>query len=346
MNYYELLGVTKTATQDEIKSAYRKLAMQYHPDRNPGDKEAETKFKQVSAAYDVLGDAVKRKTYDNPFHNVYTQARPKAQRSERGTDIEVVLEVKLEEVVEKQTKTVSYKQDLVCTNCAGEGGKFVDCEYCNGAGFWVNPNFGNMHVNVKCSYCKGQGRHLQELCTSCYGSGYSGTEEKQADVKIPKGVEHGIRLAYRGEGNPGRNGGKNGHMIVTIKIAEHSLFTQTGKGELLCKLPVAYHQLVLGDDIDVPTIHKKIISFKLPANTQSGTKFRIAGMGLPIAPDSDILGDMYLEVKLETPQNLSEEFIDLIERMHKFDSNKFYPQKKKFNTYLKGLEDELGNIKK
>jgi len=345
MNYYDVLGVKSEASPEEIKSAFRKLAMQYHPDRNPGDAAAAQKFKEISQAYEVVGDSQKKQQYDSPF-NAYTQTRPIHQRAQNGDNIEVDLYVTLEEcVIKNTTKTIEYLLDLICTNCKGAGGEFDYCDHCNGIGHWINPSVGNMTIKIKCAYCKGQGRNLRELCTCCRGCGYDKQESKQADIKIPYGIEHNIRLAYRGVGNPGRCGGKNGTLIVTVKVKEHPHFIPMGKGELICKLPVSYHQLVLGDDIDVPTIHKKIVSFKLPPGTQSGTKFRIPNMGLPVEAESDMLGDMYLEVRLETPQNIPPELVGLIEKTNKYDTWEHYPQKQKFTHFLRGIENELERIK-
>jgi molecular chaperone DnaJ len=327
-NYYSVLGVDRKSTLDEIKAAYRKLAKQYHPDRNPGDKEAESKFKEIQEAYDVIGDVKKKSVYDDPF-----SPPPKA-----GTNILSKVEIALEDVIADHTKEIVYEQECICGNCDGKGGQFQKCDYCNGAGYYINPNFNNLHIATTCASCKGIGASVTNICTECRGSGYSGVQEKREIIKIPKGIKTGEKLSFRNEGNPGRNKGRAGYLIVEIAIKEHEFFAPLDNGDVLCKVPITIHQAALGDEIDVPTLHNKIITLKVPIGVQSGTKLKINKLGIPIGTHSSTLGNMLVELRVETPVNLSDKFIEELERTNKFNDDAFYPNQAKFKKYIRGIK--------
>ena len=326
--YYEALELDKEASTEDIKKAYRKLAKQYHPDRNPGDKEAAEKFKEVQEAYDVLSDPVKKKRYDNPF-------QPPARN---GSDVLTSVSVTLESCVHSHVKTLHYKKRKICTQCEGVGGKYTTCPNCNGVGHFFNPLSTIMSVKYECRSCRGLGSVMTEYCSLCKGAYYSDEETLAVNIKIPKGVENNVKLSFRGEGNPGIHGGRNGTLYVEVKLIKHDFFELLKHGDVACKVPVSFNQLVLGDEIEVPTLHEKVVTLKLPPHTQSHTKFRVNNMGIPTEIEGSKYGNMIVEMCLETPINLTPEFIEAIEKFNKFNLDEFYPEQAKLKEYITKVE--------
>lgn len=326
--YYEILELTQEATENDIKKAYRRLAKQYHPDRNPGCKESEDNFKKVQEAYDVLSDATKRDRYDNPF-------TPPAKN---GTDLFVSVTISLESCIHTHTRTIHYNKYKICSSCKGAGGKYSVCQICHGMGHFLNPISSNMHVKYECKSCRGLGHVMTEFCSTCRGSTYFEEEPVTVTIKIPKGIQNNAKLSFRGEGNLGKNGGRNGTLYVEIIISKHELFEIIKNGDVLCRIPVSFNQLVLGDEIEIPTPHGKIVNLKIPPNTKTQTKFRVFGLGVPTEVESSTLGNLIVEVCLETPINLSPEFIELIEKFNRFNTPEFYPNQAHLKEYITKVE--------
>jgi molecular chaperone DnaJ len=346
-DYYEVLGVPKDADQAAIKKAYRKLAMQHHPDRNQGDKAAETKFKEAAEAYDVVGDAEKRAQYDRFGHQAFEGGGQGAHPGgfnnmddifsafgdifggggggfgggggrgrrpggpSKGRDLRIVLDLTLEEIAEGVAKTVTMGRTEKCDPCTGTGAKKgtkkSTCSTCNGQG-QVARNAGIFTMAQTCPRCKGQGEMIATPCPECKGSG--GVREK-ADVKIqvPAGVEEGMRLVVRGEGDAGGAGGPRGDLQVVIRETEHKLFQRSGP-DLLIEVPVSFSQLALGDRVEIPTLTGKV-DMTIPAGTQSGKLFRLRNQGLPHLEGRG-QGDQLVRVFVEVPKNLTDRQKELL----------------------------------
>ncbi|MFT4647465.1 MAG: molecular chaperone DnaJ [Glaciecola sp.] len=347
-DYYEVLGVPKDADQAAIKKAYRKLAMQHHPDRNQGDKAAETKFKEAAEAYDVVGDAEKRAQYDRFGHQAFEGGGQGAHPGgfnnmddifsafgdifgggggggfgggggrgrrpggpSKGRDLRIVLDLTLEEIAEGVAKTVTMGRTEKCDPCTGTGAKKgtkkSTCSTCNGQG-QVARNAGIFTMAQTCPRCKGQGEMIATPCPECKGSG--GVREK-ADVKIqvPAGVEEGMRLVVRGEGDAGGAGGPRGDLQVVIRETEHKLFQRSGP-DLLIEVPVSFSQLALGDRVEIPTLTGKV-DMTIPAGTQSGKLFRLRTQGLPHLEGRG-QGDQLVRVFVEVPKNLTDRQKELL----------------------------------
>jgi molecular chaperone DnaJ len=367
MNYYEILGIPKTATEDEIKKAYRTLAKQYHPDRNPGDKDAEEKFKRVQEAYDTLSDASKRRdydymgqgtdelednfsyfggrspfdSYDEYFQNIFGN-RP--TEGEHGDHIIIQVKTDLEGVLKGSKLDIEFSRKELCEDCGGRGGVLDTCRQCNGTGWYVIRGK-NAAVKRSCPNCGGGGKSVTNECKDCNGTGFGGSVTDRLVSVIPPGVVTGKQFVFKGRGNPGRNGGRPGNVFVVVTVAEHELFKRQD-WNLHCEVPVTYTQLVLGDEIEIPTLDHKKLGFRIPPGTQSGTKFRLQKQGLPkrIIHDEDVkpqdLGDMYVEVKLETPVNIKEEQIEAMEKLAKYDESDHYPLKKEYEKKKERILNE------
>jgi molecular chaperone DnaJ len=344
MDYYETLGVPKDASKEDIKKAYRQLAMKYHPDRNPGDKEAETKFKKVSEAFEVLQDDTKRSRYDrygsvdsppppppggfrDPFQDFFGAFFGDRQdRHLNGENIQVTVELTLEQVLSGCEAEISYKRHDPCEACLGSGGEYSSCPTCLGRG-WELISGQRVQVRKSCEACQGAGKTLLHSCKSCHGAGRLVEKECQVLVAIPKGIENGENIAFRGKGNAGRSGGQTGSLIVSVRVNPHSVFERNGLN-LLCRVPVTYPQLVLGDEIEAVTLAGTKVSFHVPPGSSPNRRFRIQERGL--SRDNHV-GDLYVEVKLEVPTKLSEEHVECIERLNRFnDEWASYPQRKSF----------------
>lgn len=345
-DYYEVLGVNRTANDQELKSAYRRLAVRFHPDKNPGDAGAEEKFKEAAEAYGVLTDAGQRQRYDRfghagvssgagqtwgapgfggiedilgdlfGFGDVFGGGRGGANRSsaQRGADLRYDLEITLEEAYSGMTAQLRIPRLETCETCKGngaaEGTQPEACNNCGGTG-QVRYQQGFFSVARTCQSCRGVGRVVKNPCQTCRGAGRI-EREKQMEVKIPSGVETGSRLRVQGEGESGTKGGPSGDLYVVIHLAEHERFERQGSN-LYASLPITFAQAALGSDVFVGTIEGEE-KIKIPHGTQTGTVFRIKGKGMPVLGGRG-RGDLFVSVSVITPTSLTREQRKLLEQL-------------------------------
>ena len=339
-DYYEVLGVQKNANDQQIKSAYRKLALQYHPDRNQGNQAAEEKFKEAAEAYAILADAEKRTRYDRFGHaGVSSQAGAGFDPStfagfedifggifgdffgggrrggpERGSDLRYDLEIAFEESAKGVETTIKVPRLESCESCHGSGSAPgstpTTCPQCQGRG---EQRFqqGFFTVARTCSRCRGTGRVITKPCPTCKGDGRI-QQERKLTVKIPPGIAHGQRLRLHGEGEGGTGGGPAGDLYVFVEVAEHAFFRRDGN-DLSVEIPLNFTTLALGGSVDVPTLDEKE-SFKIPEGTQSGTTFRLRGKGMPDVSGRG-RGDLYFTVQAVTPKKLTKEQRTALEQL-------------------------------
>ncbi len=344
-DYYELLGVARNASEDEIKKSFRRLAMKYHPDRNRDNPQAEEQFKKIKEAYDVLSDAKKRSAYDqfghagldagmgggaggfsytaenfseifgDVFGDIFggggSRKRGKAQR---GSDLRYNLEVTLEEAVSGTEVKIRVPTLVACTECSGTGAKKgttpVTCTTCQGHGV-VRMQQGFFAVQQTCPACRGTGQQIKDPCRTCSGHGRV-QETKTLSVKIPAGVDSGDRIRLGGEGEAGEGGGPAGDLYVQISVKEHPIFTRDG-ANLYCEVPISFPTACLGGDLEVPTLDGKVV-LKIPAETQTGRLFRLRNKGVkPVRGGAQ--GDLLCRVRIETPIHLNKEQTELIKKL-------------------------------
>ena len=338
-DYYTVLDVARTATEAEIKKAYRRLAMKFHPDRNPNDAEAEEKFKECKEAYEVLTDAQKRAIYDqhgheglnargggggfsasDAFSDIFGDVfgdifgggrRGGRQQVFRGADLRYDLELDLEQAVFGHSSDIEFTTLTECEPCSGSGAapgsKPVTCDTCNGAG-QVRMQQGFFAVQQTCPRCKGRGQIISQPCDSCLGQGRL-RKKKTLNIKVPQGVDNGDRIRLTGEGEAGRNGGPPGDLYVEIRVKEHPIFERDGS-HLSCEVPVSFSTATLGGAIEVPTLGGNV-ELKVPGETQSGRVFRLKEKGVkPVRGGAT--GDLFCRVVVETPINLTEEQRELL----------------------------------
>ncbi len=350
-DYYELLGVSRDATEEEIKKAYRKLALKYHPDRNPDDKDAEEKFKEITEAYEVLRDPEARARYDryghagvsgggfgfdftgfdladalrafmrdfgSPFDDFFGVETRTRDRVRRGSDLKVKVSLTLEEIAQGAEKKIKFRRLVVCKSCGGTGAKkgtaLQTCPACNGSGEIrrVHRSFLGQIVNVTtCSRCHGEGTIITEKCSNCHGSGMVHLEE-QIQIKIPPGVSSNNYIPIKGKGNEGPHGAPAGDLLVYIEEKEHPIFTRSGS-DLYCDLPITYPTAVLGGKVEVPTLDGSY-SLEIPPGTQSQKVFTISGLGLPRLEGRG-RGDLHVRVFVWVPTKISKEERKLIEAL-------------------------------
>lgn len=346
-DYYEVLGIAKDASADELKKAYRRLAMKHHPDRNPDDAEAEGKFKEAKEAYEVLSDEQKRGLYDQHGHAAFDQAggmggagggfggfgdasgfsdvfgdvfgdifgqggRRGRSNVFRGADLRYDLPLTLEQAVSGDTVNISFHTQAACETCDGDGAKpgtgRKTCETCNGMG-QVRAQQGFFSVQQACPSCHGVGTIVEDPCGDCHGQGRI-REEKTLSVKVPAGVDMGDRIRLSGEGEAGQNGGPAGDLFVEIRVRPHDIFERDG-ANLHCAVPISFAKAATGGEVAVPTLDGEV-SLKVPEGTQSGKIFRLRGKGVtPVR--SNLQGDLYCRVDIETPVNLTDEQKKLLE---------------------------------
>ena len=345
-DYYEILGVERSASDAELKSAYRKLAMQYHPDRNPGNhEEATEKFKEITEAYGVLADADKRAAYDRYGHagvsgaasqgwpdfsstvftdfedlfgeffgGVFGRQRGPRSRAQRGADLRYEVEITFEEAATGLETKIKIPRWETCQECGGRGAKRgsepAACTVCGGRG-QLRHQQGLFTVSRTCPECKGLGQVIREPCPACQGQGRS-RQEKVLGIKIPAGVEEGMRLRVSGEGESGAYGGPAGDLYVVLHVREHSYFEREGS-DLYCTVPLSIAQAALGTEIKVPTL-KGQERLRIPEGTQSGSVFRMRGLGMPRVEEGG-RGDLYVRVQVMVPTNLSREQRRLLESL-------------------------------
>lgn len=340
-DYYELLGVNRDASEAEIKKSYRKLAMKYHPDRNPGDKSAEEKFKDIQKAYAILSDQQKRAAYDqfghagvdasmgggqghgfggfgdvfeDIFENIFTGGGRRQQqrtRGQRGSDLQFNVQLTLEEAALGKQIEITVPRQTNCGVCQGSGAKKgskpVSCETCNGIG-QVRIQQGFFSIQQTCPSCHGEGRVVTDPCAECRGQGRV-RESKKLTVKIPAGVDNGDRVRLGGEGEAGTHGAPSGDLYVQVSIKPHAIFERQ-ENNLQCEVPISFATAALGGTIEVPTLEGRV-SLKIPPETQTGKSFRLRGKGIKSVRGHGI-GDLLCKVSVETPVHLSREQKDLL----------------------------------
>ena len=343
-DYYEVLGVQKNASEDELKKAFRRLAMKYHPDRNPDDAEAEAKFKEAKEAYEVLADQNKRSAYDQFGHAGVDQAgmggarggagfgdifedifgdifggggrRGGGTRAYRGSDLQYNLELSLEEAVAGKEVDIRIPAMKTCETCSGTGAKKgthpQTCSTCHGQG-QVRIQQGFFSIQQTCPQCHGNGKVITDPCPSCHGQGRI-EEHKTLSVKIPAGVDTGDRIRLSGEGEAGLNGGPAGDLYVQVFVKEHELFTREGD-HLFCNVPIRFTTAALGGEMEVPTLNGNV-TLKIPPETQTGKKFRLRNKGVKSVRSSSI-GDLVCTVIVETPANLNTRQRELLAELDK-----------------------------
>ncbi len=370
-DYYEVLGINKNATDEEIKKAYRKLAMQYHPDRNAGDKSAEEKFKEINEAYEVLNDSEKRERYDQYGHagvdpnmggggfggfggfsggdygdifgdifnmfggGGFSQTRNGPQK---GSDIRVNINITFEEAAFGCEKKIKLTRKEKCSQCGGSGAKegsnVKTCDRCGGSGqirVTQKSILGMMQTVKVCDKCHGEGTIIDTPCMKCNGSGIENAE-RQITVKIPAGVDTGSVLPLRGEGNVGYKGGKTGDVYIYINVKAHEFFKREGS-DVYISVPITYAQATLGDEIKVPTLEGRV-KLKIPEGTQTGTTFKIKGKGIQ-SINGFGKGSQFVTVNIEVPKKLNEKQKSALREFDKLTPSESHEQHKSFWNKVK-----------
>lgn len=381
-DYYEVLGVGRGADEKELKSAFRKLAKQHHPDANPGDKTAEQKFKELNEAYDVLKDPQKKAAYDRFGHQAFEggmggagasagagfgpefsssmsdifedlfgefmgggRTRGRGGRANasasRGADLRYNMEISLTEAFTGKTAQIRVPGSVACDACAGQGAKpgtsTKTCPTCQGQGA-VRQSSGFFTVERTCTTCQGRGQVISDPCTQCSGTGRT-TRERNLSVNIPAGVEDGTRIRLAGEGEAGFRGGPSGDLYIFLSVKPHEFFQRDG-ADLFCRVPVSMTTAALGGEIEVPTIDGKKARVPLPDGTQSGKQFRLKGKGMPVLR-TGAHGDMYIQVSVETPVNLSRRQKELLKEFDK-EAKGNSPQSEGFFAKAKAFWEGFG----
>jgi molecular chaperone DnaJ len=373
-DFYETLGVAKGADDAALKAAYRKLAMKYHPDRNQGDASAEGKFKELNEAYETLKDPQKRAAYDRFGHAAFEQggvggggqggfagggfadifedifgemmggrrrtASPNGR--ERGGDLRYNMEVSLEEAYSGKTAQIRVPTAVTCDECSGSGAKpgtqAATCSTCGGAGR-VRAAQGFFSVERTCPTCNGRGQVIKTPCPKCQGAGRT-TQERSLSVNIPAGIEDGTRIRLTGEGEAGARGGPAGDLYIFLSIRPHEFFQRDG-ADLYCKVPISLTTAALGGQFEVATLDGTQTRVKVPDGTQNGKQFRLKGKGMPVLRQPN-MGDLYIQIAIETPQNLNKRQRELLEEFDRISSKENNPQSNGFFSRMKEFFDGLG----
>jgi molecular chaperone DnaJ len=369
--YYETLSVERTASDGDIKTAFRKQAMQCHPDRNPGDKDAEHRFKEVNEAYEILKDPDKRAAYDRYGHAAFehgmgggaagfgadfgttfsdlfegifgmSSGRGRGTGRERGADLRYNMEISLQEAYAGKTAQIRIPTSVTCETCSGSGAKPGTkpkvCAMCGGQGK-VRHAQGFFTLERTCPTCGGRGQSIDSPCTSCAGSGRV-TRERTLSVNSPPGVEDGTRIRLAGEGEAGLRGGPAGDLYIFLSMAAHPFFQREG-ADLHCRVPVSMVTAALGGDIEVPTIDGGKTKVKVPEGTHSGRRFRLQAKGMPVLRGRQN-GDMYVQVVVETPQKLTKKQRELLAEFDRLSSSETQPESSGFLGKVKEFLDGLG----
>jgi molecular chaperone DnaJ len=372
-DFYDVLGVDRSADDKELKSAFRKLAMQYHPDRNNGDPEAERKFKELNEAYDALKDPQTRAAYDQFGHAAFEGGarggrggfgpdfsssmsdifddlfgdfmgrRPgRGSGRERGADLRYNMEITLEDALNGRSAEITVPTSVACETCAGSGARPgtspQTCRTCGGHGK-VRATQGFFTIERTCPTCQGRGEQIADPCETCNGQGRV-VKERTLSVNIPAGVEDGTRIRLAGEGEAGRLGGPSGDLYIFLSIAPHEFFQRDG-ADLFCRVPLAMSTAALGGDIEVPTIDGGRARVRVPEGTQSGKQFRLKGKGMPVLRSRQH-GDLYIQVTVETPVNLSRKQRQLLKEFEEASEARNNPESSSFFARVKELWDGLG----
>ena len=371
VDFYETLGVARTATDGELKAAFRKSAMQCHPDRNPGDKAAEARFKELNEAYQCLSDGQKRAAYDRFGHAAFEgggagmgdgfgssmadifddlfgdmMGRSRGGRTggrERGSDLRFNLEITLEEAFRGKTASVNIPTSISCEACSGSGAKPGSkprpCSTCGGQGR-VRAQQGFFTIERTCPTCQGRGDVIDNPCAICAGSGRV-TRDRALSVNVPAGVEDGTRIRLAGEGEAGLRGGPAGDLYIFLAVKPHQFFQRDG-ADLYCRVPISMVQAALGGEFSVPTVDGAQARVKIPEGTQSGKQFRIKSKGMPILRSRD-LGDLYIQAMVETPQNLNKRQRELLSEFDSISSKTTHPESAGFFDKIKDFFDQLSH---
>lgn len=376
-DYYEVLGVSKSASEAELKSAFRRLAKECHPDRNAGDKDAERRFKELNEAYEALKDPQKRAAYDQFGHAAFDgsgrgpgggfgpdfassmsdifddlfgefmggrRGQGQRQRSgrERGADLRYNMEITLAEAYTGKNAEIVVPTSVGCETCSGTGAKPGTkpsaCPTCGGQGK-VRASQGFFTIERTCPACHGRGEVIADPCPTCSGAGRV-TKERKLAVNIPAGVEDGTRIRLAGEGEAGLRGGPAGDLYIFLSIKPHEFFQRDG-ADIFCKVPISMTTAALGGQIDVPTVDGSITRVKVPEGSETGKQFRLRGKGMPVLR-SKVTGDMYIQVEVETPKNLTRRQRELLEEFEQESHKETSPQSAGFFTRVKEFFEGKG----
>jgi len=361
-DYYDVLGVSKNSTPEQLKASYRKQAVKYHPDKNKGDKASEEKFKEASEAYHVLSNQERKQNYDNFGHAAFEnggggqggfgnfdfsgsfsdifedffsdfsggRGRSRKNSNFRGADLRYDLSIDLEEAYSGKKENIKFTTSEKCTTCKGQGSKPghdpTACSMCGGNGR-VRSNQGFFTVQQTCPQCTGSGEEISNPCSDCNGSGKNQTSKK-ISVTIPKGVDDGTRIRLAGKGEAGVKGGGNGDLYLFINVHSHELFKRSEEN-LFFEYPVSIADAALGTSLEIPTIDGAKAKIKIPAGTQTGKQFRLKGKGMPYIRGSGN-GDLYVQINTEVPISLNSEQKELLEKFRKIENDKSNPSIKQF----------------
>jgi molecular chaperone DnaJ len=372
--YYETLEVDRNADESRLKAAFRKLAMKWHPDRNPGDATSEIRFKEINEAYEVLKDGDKRAAYDRFGHAAFEHGgmgggggagfgagfassfsdifedlfgmagqRGRGGGRERGADLRYNMEISLEEAFQGRTAQIEIPVSVTCESCSGTGAeagtKPKTCQHCNGQGK-IRHAQGFFTLERTCPVCGGRGQVIEDPCRNCSGAGRV-TRERTLSVDIPSGVEDGTRIRLAGEGEAGVRGGPPGDLYIFLSITAHPFFQRDG-ADLHSRVPISMVTAALGGEFEVPTIDGGMSRVRVPAGTQSGRRFRLHSKGMPILRTKQI-GDMYVQVIVETPQNLTKRQQELLTEFESLSSTDTQPESAGFFSRVKEFFDGLGS---
>ncbi len=369
-DYYETLGVGRDASAQEIKKAYRRLAMKYHPDRNPDDASAEAKFKEASEAAEILTDEEKRSAYDrfghsavdssasgfggfsggsfsNIFEDVFgdifsTGRGSGGRRVQRGSDLKYVLDLDLEEAVKGANPKIRIPALVSCHDCDGSGARKgtspIDCVQCGGLG-QVTARQGFFSIQQTCPRCRGTGRVVGDPCRTCRGQGRV-EERKTLSVKVPPGVDTGDRIRLTGQGEAGSNSGPPGDLYVQVNVREHPIFTRE-REDLYCEVPISFVDAALGGELEVPTLDGRV-NLKIPGETQTGKLFRLRGKGVNVSQvRGGSTGDLYCRIAVETPVGLSKRQKELLQEFDKESNDRQTPKRTDWFAGVKKFFDHL-----
>ena len=375
-DYYETLGVARSASDDEIKKAYRKLAMKYHPDRNPDNKEAEEKFKEVQKAYDTLSDKEKRTMYDQYGHAAFEQGAGAGgfggfggfggaqgfdfsdifsqmfggggsaggrQPDYSGADLQVGIEISLEEAAKGVKKRINIPTYEECDVCHGSGAKpgtsASTCSTCHGSGT-VHVRQAIFQMQQTCPTCHGTGKEIKDPCVKCRGEGRTKTS-KTVEVNIPAGIDDGQRIRLSGEGEPGQHGAPAGDLYVNVRVRQHKIFERNGL-DLHCELPISFAIAALGGEVEVPTLDGKV-KLHIPKETQTGRRMRVKGKGIKSLRSSST-GDLYCHILVETPVNLTDRQKELLEEFEKISSGLDLSQTPRKKSFWEKVGEKVGDL--
>ncbi len=377
-DYYEVLGVARNASEQDLKSAFRKLAKEHHPDRNPGDASAEKKFKEINEAYEVLKDPQKRAAYDRFGHAAFDglgggrgpgsggfgpdfsssmsdifddlfgefmggrRGSGRSSGRERGADLRYNMDITLAEAFTGKTTQIRVPTNVTCETCSGSGAragtKPVTCATCGGVGK-VRASQGFFTIERTCPTCMGRGETIPDPCPTCSGTGRV-VKERTLSVNIPAGVEDGTRIRLSGEGEAGLRGGPPGDLYIFLSIKPHEFFQRDGS-DIFCRVPISMTTAALGGYIDVPALDGSTSRVKVPEGTESGKQFRLKGKGMPVLR-SNATGDMYIQVDVETPKNLTRRQRELLEEFERESRKETSPASAGFFARMKDLFDGKG----